>query len=213
MHRRTAISVSAALLVAAPLLTACSGETRPGTAAVVGGERITTSALQAQVNDVRAAQNRSGQGSAELIASTPNLERQKLDAMLQSRIIDKMADTAGIEASEKDVEEARKALVAEEGGTEQFEAKLLQGGAMAPGQADRFLRNRVLLAKLTAKYGNGKLEEPARAAVKALHIEVNPRYGAWDAQQIRLGAGETPWIVQRSRAEGAPADPMAAAQR
>ncbi|MEU9004234.1 hypothetical protein AB0D15_20310, partial [Streptomyces sp. NPDC048551] len=56
MHRRTALSVSVALLAAAPLLTACSGGTRPGTAAVVGGERITTSALQAQVKDVRLAQ-------------------------------------------------------------------------------------------------------------------------------------------------------------
>src|SRR4051812_14641554 len=60
LHRRTALSISAALLAAAPLLSACSGQARPGTAAVVGGERITTSALQAQVGDVRAAQNESG---------------------------------------------------------------------------------------------------------------------------------------------------------
>lgn len=205
MHRRTALSVSAALLLAAPLLSACSGETRPGTAAVIGGERITTSALQAQVNDVRAAQNSSGQGAAELIASTPNLERQKLDSMLQSRIIDKMADTAGIEATGKDVEQERAAYVTENGGAAQFEALLLQKGAMAPGQVDRFLRDRVLLTKLTAKYGDGKLEEPARAAVRALRIEVNPRYGAWDDKQIKLGTEETPWIVQRSRPEQAPA--------
>ncbi|MFC9298234.1 SurA N-terminal domain-containing protein [Streptomyces sp. NPDC057011] len=205
MHRRTALSVSAALLLAAPLLSACSGGTRPGTAAVVGGERITTSALQAQVNDVRAAQNRSGQSAAELIASTPNLERQKLDSMLQSRVIDKMAATAGITVSEKEIEDERKAYVDDNNGAEQFEALLLQKGAMAPGQVDRFLRDRVLLTKLTAKYGNGKLEEPARAAAKALHIEVNPRYGAWDVKQIKLGAGETPWITQRTRPEQAPA--------
>lgn len=205
MHRRTALSVSTALLLAAPLLSACSGEARPGTAAVVGGERITTSALQAQVNDVRAAQNRSGQAAAELIASTPNLERQKLDSILQSRIIDEMADTAGLTASQKDIEDERKAYVDENGGAEQFEALLLQKGAMAPGQVDRFLRDRVLLTKLSAKYGNGKLEEPARAAVRALHIEVNPRYGAWDAKQIKLGVGETPWITQRTRPEQAPA--------
>uniref|UniRef100_A0AAU2JQN7 SurA N-terminal domain-containing protein n=1 Tax=Streptomyces sp. NBC_00049 TaxID=2903617 RepID=A0AAU2JQN7_9ACTN len=205
MHRRTALSVSTALLLAAPLLAACSGETRPGTAAVVGGERITTSALQAQVNDVRVAQNRSGQGAAELIASTPNLERQKLDAILQSRIIDTMAETAGITVSAKEIGDERKAYIDNNGGAAQFEALLLQKGAMAPGQADRFLRDRVLLTKLTEKYGNGKLEEPARAAVKALDIEVNPRYGAWDAKQIKLGAGETPWIVQRTVPEQAPA--------
>ncbi|WP_327414376.1 SurA N-terminal domain-containing protein [Streptomyces sp. NBC_01233] len=205
MHRRTALSVSAALLLATPLLSACSGESRPGTAAVVGGERITTSALQAQVNDVRAAQNRTGQAAAELIASTPNLERQKLDSMLQSHVIDKMAGTAGISVSAKEIEDEREAYVEENKGTEQFEALLLQKGAMAPGQVDRFLRDRVLLTKLTAKYGQGKLEEPARAAATDLHIEVNPRYGAWDVKQIKLGAGETPWIAQRTQPEQAPA--------
>ncbi|MEU4728250.1 SurA N-terminal domain-containing protein [Streptomyces sp. NPDC023588] len=205
MHRRTALSVSTALLLAAPLLSACSGEARPGTAAVVGGERITTSALQSQVKDVRAAQNRAGQSAAELIASTPNLERQKLDAMLQSRIIDKMARTAGLTATEKDIEDERAAYVTENGGQEQFEALLLQKGAMAPGQVERFLRDRVLLTKLSEKYGNGKLEEPARAAVTALHIEINPRYGSWDAKQIKLGVGDTPWIAQRTRPEQAPA--------
>ncbi|MFD9412245.1 SurA N-terminal domain-containing protein [Streptomyces sp. NPDC059989] len=205
MHRRTALSVSTALLLAVPLLSACSGEARPGTAAVVGGERITTAALQAQVNDVRAAQNRSGQSAAELIASTPNLERQKLDSILQSRVIDKMAATAGITVSEKEIEDEHKAYVDDNNGAAQFEALLLQKGAMAPGQVDRFLRDRVLLTKLTAKYGNGKLEEPARAAARALHIEVNPRYGAWDVKQIKLGSGETPWITQRTRPEQAPA--------
>ncbi|MEW2136720.1 SurA N-terminal domain-containing protein [Streptomyces sp. NPDC005409] len=205
MHRRTALSVSTALLLAAPLLSACSSEARPGTAAVVGGERITTSALQSQVKDVRAAQNRAGQSAAELIASTPNLERQKLDAMLQSRIIDKMARTAGLTATDKDIEDERAAYVSENGGREQFEALLLQKGAMAPGQVERFLRDRVLLTKLSEKYGNGKLEEPARAAVTALHIEINPRYGSWDAKQIKLGVGDTPWITQRTRPEQAPA--------
>jgi hypothetical protein len=205
LHRRTALSVSTALLLAAPLLSACSGEARPGTAAVVGGERITTSALQSQVKDVRAAQNRAGQSAAELIASTPNLERQKLDAMLQSRIIDKMARTAGLTATQKDIEDERAAYVTENGGQEQFEALLLQKGAMAPGQVERFLRDRVLLTKLSEKYGNGKLEEPARAAVTALHIQINPRYGSWDAKQIKLGVGDTPWVTQRTRPEQAPA--------
>ncbi|OKK16709.1 hypothetical protein AMK16_23585 [Streptomyces sp. CB00455] len=205
MHRRTALSVSTALLLAAPLLSACSGQARPGTAAVVGGERITTSAVQAQVNEVRAAQNRSGQSASELVASTPNLERQKLDSILQSRIIDKMADTAGVTVSAKEIQEERKGYVDDSKGSAQFEALFLQKGAMAPGQIDRFLRDRVLVTKLTAKYGNGKLEEPARAAAKALHIEVNPRYGAWDVKQIKLGAGDTPWITQRTRPEQAPA--------
>ncbi|MFJ7592688.1 SurA N-terminal domain-containing protein [Streptomyces sp. NPDC097617] len=204
MHRRTALSVSAALLVAAPLLSACSGQPRPGTAAVVGGERITTSAVQAQVNDVRAAQNRSGQAAAALVASTPHLDRQKLDAIIQSRIIDKMADTAGITATDKDIEDERRAMAEEQGGNDQLEALFLQKGAMSPGQIDRSLRSQVLFNKLVAKYG-GKVEGPIQAAVKDLHIEVNPRYGAWDAAENRLGGAQPPWITQKTRTEQAPA--------
>lgn len=204
MHRRTALSVSAALLVAAPLLSACSGQARPGTAAVVGGERITTSALQAQVNDVRTAQNRS-EHSAELIAAIPQLDRVKLGAMIQSRILDRMAKDAGITLTPKELQEERKAYDQGNGGTEAFEATILQKAAMAPDQIDRWVRDQVLFAKLNAKYGEGKLSEPASKAASELGIEVNPRYGAWDAQKVGLGEAQTPWITQVTRPEQPPA--------
>lgn len=58
MHRRrrTSLALMAATLVAAPLLTACGADARPGAAAVVGGERITVAQLEAQVGQVRDAQ-------------------------------------------------------------------------------------------------------------------------------------------------------------
>lgn len=203
MHRRTALSVSAALLVAAPLLSACSGETRPGTAAVVGGERITTSALQAQVNDVRTAQNGSGRAAAELIAGTPNLERAKLGKMIQLRVLEKAADTAGISVSTKEIEEAREAQ--EQGGTGSLEERALQGRVpLAPAQIDEELRFQLLLGKLTERFGEDKILQPLSQAAEQLDIEVNPRYGAWDARQIGLGAADTPWITQRTAAEQAP---------
>lgn len=204
MHRRTALSVSAALLLAAPLLSACSGEARPGTAAVIGGERITTSALQAQVNDVRTAQNRS-EHSAEMIAAVPQLDRVKLSSMLQSRILDRMAKDAGITVTTKELEEERQAYDENNGGAKAFEAAVLQKAAMAPDQIDRWVRDQVLFSKLNAKYGEGKLAEPASKAAGTLGIEVNPRYGAWDRQRVTLGEGETPWITQVTLPEQAPA--------
>ncbi|MEV7524059.1 SurA N-terminal domain-containing protein [Streptomyces sp. NPDC091371] len=204
MHRRTAISVSAALLLAAPLLSACSGGTRPGTAAVVGGERITTSALQAQVNDVRAAQDRSGAG-AQLIGATPQLERVKLGRMIQLRILEKAADDAGISVSTKDVEDARKARQGN-GTAAALELSALQNRIpLAPGQIDDDLRFQLLFAKITERFGQDKFLEPLAKAAEQLHIEVNPRYGAWDAQQIGLGQAQTPWITQRTQADQPPA--------
>ncbi|MEV7173671.1 SurA N-terminal domain-containing protein [Streptomyces sp. NPDC093224] len=205
MHRRTALSVSAALLVAAPLLSACSGEVRPGTAAVVGGERITTSAVQAQVNAVRAAQNRSEQG-ATLIANTPQLERTKLGRMIQLRVLEQAADDAGISVTTKEIEDARAARQGKAAGDLEKLA-LLNRDPLAPGQIDEDLRFSLLLEKLNERYGEDKVYGPLSKAAQTLHIEVNPRFGAWDGERIGLGAVDTPWIVQRTR----PAQPPAGA--
>jgi hypothetical protein len=204
LHRRTALSVSAALLVAAPLLAACSGEARPGTAAVVGGERITISALQAQMKDVRAAQARSPQ-AAQLIADTAGLEKYKLNAMIQSRVLDRTAENAGIRVTTADLDEARKQRISQSGGRAEFEALALQKGGLAPDQIDRAIRDQVILAKLTEKYGEGKITEPAAAAAKELGVEVNPRYGSWDPAQLAVTAGTTPWIRQVSKPQQAAA--------
>ncbi|MFE7097550.1 SurA N-terminal domain-containing protein [Streptomyces erythrochromogenes] len=204
MHRRTALSVSAALLVAAPLLSACSGETRPGTAAVVGGERITTSALQAQVGAVRTAQNRSEQ-AATLIANTPQLERTKLGKMIQLRVLERAAEDAGISVTTKEIEDARRAQEGDKGAAALEQLALQARVPLAPGQIDEDLRFRLLLDKLSERYGEEKIIEPLTKASEALRIEVNPRYGAWDAKQVGLGPADTAWITQRTRPEQEPA--------
>ncbi|MEU2392985.1 SurA N-terminal domain-containing protein [Streptomyces sp. NPDC007369] len=206
MHRRTALSVSAALLAAAPLLSACSGGARPGTAAVVGGERITTSAVQAQVNDVRAAQNRAGEAAAQLLQSSPGLERVKLNRMLQTAVLERAAKDAGVTVSQRELEEFRDGQLQKAGSAERLEASALEQAQLAPGQMDADLRFRLLRDRLFAHYGSEeKALEQLGAAAKALHIEVNPRYGVWDAQQIVIGDQVTPWITQRSRPGQAPA--------
>ncbi|WP_330330817.1 SurA N-terminal domain-containing protein [Streptomyces sp. NBC_00536] len=206
MHRRTALSVSAALLVAAPLLSACSSaEVRPGTAAVVGGERITTAALQAQVKDVRTAQSHAEQPE-RLIEASPGLERIKLGKMIQLRVLEKAADDAGLSVSTKDVEDARKAEIDRAKGLDQLEQVALQDRVpLAPDQIDGELRFRLLLGKLSERFGQDKVLGVLGKAAQDLHIDVNPRYGSWDAKQIALGDAETPWVNQKSKAEQAPA--------
>ncbi|UQX01477.1 SurA N-terminal domain-containing protein [Streptomyces sp. RerS4] len=203
MHRRTALSVSVALLAAAPLLTACSADTRPGTAAVVGGERITTSALQAQVNDVRAAQNRSAQG-AQLIGATAGLERLKLNKMIQTAVLERAAKDAGVSVSPKEIEDVHKAQLEQAGDEKALAAAALEQAQLTPGQMAADTRFKLLRDKLFAHYGSqDKALVKLGEAAKALHIEVNPRYGHWDARQILLGDQQTPWITQRSRPEQA----------
>ncbi|APE22071.1 MULTISPECIES: SurA N-terminal domain-containing protein [Streptomyces] len=205
MHRRTALTVSAALLAAGPLLTACGGDAHPGAAAVVGGERIDVSSLQAQVEDVRAAQERSPQ-AAQLVQATGDLPRRKLNGMIFDRVVDKVAADHGVTATRAELQQTRTAFVRESGGEERLASVLLQEQGVAPGQIEDVVRRNVLMNKIAAKLGvtdspegQKKLTDVFSAASKSLAIDVNPRYGAWDDAQVRLADSTEPWLRQLSQ--------------
>ncbi|WP_369144628.1 SurA N-terminal domain-containing protein [Streptomyces sp. R44] len=205
MHRRTALTVSAALLAAAPLLTACGSDAHPGAAAVVGGERIEVSSLQAQVADVRAAQAASPQ-SAQLVAATGDLSRRKLNVMIFDRVVDRVARDQGVTATRAELQQTRASFVRQAGGEDQLAAVLLQEQGVAPDQIDAFVRRNVLMNKIATKLGANddaagqkKLTDVFSAASKALAVDVNPRFGRWDDAQVRLSDTTTPWLRQISQ--------------
>ncbi|MFF5976544.1 SurA N-terminal domain-containing protein [Streptomyces sp. NPDC012769] len=207
MHRRTALSVSAAaLLAAAPLLTACGSDAHPGAAAVVGGQRIEVSSLQDQVKDVRAAQKASPQG-AQLLKETGDLSRQKLHGMIFDRVVEKVAKDNGVTASRGEIQRTRGDFARQSGGEEQMRAVLLQQQGVAPDEIDDVARRAVLMNKIAAKLGvtdspegQKKLTDAFSRASKALRIDVNPRYGTWDDDKIQLAAYTAPWVRQISKA-------------
>ncbi|MFF0054421.1 SurA N-terminal domain-containing protein [Streptomyces microflavus] len=218
MHRRrrTALAVTAATLLAAPLLAACGNEAHPGAAAVVGGERIEVSAVQAQAADVRTAQESSPE-AAQLVNKSGQLNRAKLHGLIFGRILDKAAEDAGVTVSRKEIQEARTASRAQAGGEEQLRAMMLQQRWVAPDQIDGDMRQEVLLPKLAKALG-ADLGTPAGQQVvgealtkasKQLKIDVNPRFGAWDDQKMQLGNYKAPWITQVT--EFAPQEPEAGA--
>lgn len=154
MHRRrrTALAVLAATLVAAPLLSACGNQTHPGAAAVVGGERIEVSVVQARAADVRSAQDSSPE-AAQLVNKSGQLNRAKLHGLIFGRVLDRAAADAGVTVTRKEVQEMRKANRAQQGGEAQFEAMMLQQRWVAPDQIDADMRQEVQLPKLAAALG------------------------------------------------------------
>jgi hypothetical protein len=202
-RRRTALSISVALLAGAPLLTACGGEAHPGAAAVVGGQRIEVTTLQTQVRQVRTAQEASPD-AAQLIKNTGQLSQDKLNNLVFDRVLQKAADNNDVKVSRKEIQTARTQAAAQSGGEKQFAALLLQQRAITPGQIDDAIRRDVLLAKVAQAVG-GDISTPAgqqkilaelSKTSKRLHVDVNPRYGSWDDKQVTLGATKTPWITQ-----------------
>ncbi|MET7647394.1 SurA N-terminal domain-containing protein [Streptomyces sp. NPDC005426] len=205
MHRRrrTALIVSAALLTAAPLLTACGSQAHPGAAAVVGGDRITVATVQGQAADVRQAQDASEQ-SAQMTGQSGQLVRAKLHGLILDRVLDKASADAGVTVTRAEIQQMRQSAVAQYKGEDGLRAAVLQERWIAPDQIDAFLREQVQLTKLgqalgadpTTPAGTKILGDALTKASKALEVDVNPRFGAWNNQQIQLGEYKAPWITQ-----------------
>ncbi|MEU2778345.1 SurA N-terminal domain-containing protein [Streptomyces sp. NPDC007162] len=203
MHRRrrTALVLSAAIAAAAPLLTACSGGAHPGAAAVVGGRRITVAQLEDRVNEVRQAQRAAVPDQAQyqqVLSATSSLTRDTLYNMVLDRVLHRAARDAGVSVSRKDVEEMRTRLERQAGGAKALQAAWLQKYGVAPRQLDDNLRFQVEANKLAQDLGTDT-SQPAfwkalAQASEELHVDLNPRYGAWDVQKSSRVDAKTPWV-------------------
>ncbi|MEU5638742.1 SurA N-terminal domain-containing protein [Streptomyces milbemycinicus] len=197
-----AVPAASALLLAAPLLTACGNDAHPGAAAVVDGTRITVSQLQARVNDVRDAQRGSAK-SEQLVANSGQLSQNTLIRMIQFRVIERAGKDNGVRVTRRDVQQCRKAVESAGGAevlrglqTGQTTKCLPTGGAqpggaaalrdfyleqgIAPDRIDDALRMELLRNGLVHKLGTAKVNAVFAATSKKLAIDVNPRYGTWD---------------------------------
>jgi hypothetical protein len=205
-RRRTAILVSsAALLVAAPLLTGCGSDEHPGTAAVVGDQRITVSELQDRVNEVRGALRSAVHDDVQyeqVVAKTGSLSRDTLQTMVLGEVLHKAATDAGVTASRAETETVRAGLEAQAGGAKALETSWLQQYAVAPAHLDESLRTELEAQKLARKLGINMNTQDGQAAFwkhlsttsKNMKIEMNPRYGTWDVEKSTREDAKTPWL-------------------
>jgi len=204
-RRRTALVLSAAIVAAAPLLTACGSEAHPGAAAVVGGQRITVAQLESRVNEVRAAQRAATKDDAQYeqaIAKTGSLTRDTLHGMVLDRVLDRAAKDAGVSVTRKDTQQMRTALEQQAGGAKALQTAWLQQYGVAPSRLDDSLRTEIEAQKLAAALGvdmttnEGKATfwKAMSAASRKLGVDLNPRYGAWDVQKSSRVDAKTPWL-------------------
>lgn len=204
VRRRTAtLSLTAvALLVATPLISSCSAE-HPGSAAVVGGRSVSVAELQSQVKQVRAAQDRTGQGD-QLVSATGDLDRSTLGSIVFDRVLDRAATDAGVKVGTGAVQQMEAAAVRQTGSMTTLRTALLEQYAVAPDQVDTFYRAqaqaqavaRSLGVDLTTPAGQQAVTAKLTKASHELRVDVNPRYGTWNAKTLTLGNSATPWLRQ-----------------
>ncbi|MFE6826785.1 SurA N-terminal domain-containing protein [Streptomyces sp. NPDC057690] len=208
MHRRrrTALLLSAAI-VAAPLLAACGNDAHPGAAAVVGDQRITVAQLESRVNEVRTAQRAAVTDDAQYaqaVAQTGSLARDTLHGMVLDKVLHRAAEDAGVTVSRREVQEMRSGLEQQAGGAKGLETAWLQQYGIPPQRLDENLRLQLEAQKLATELGTNT-SQPAfwdalSKASKALDVDLNPRYGNWDAQKVARVDAKTPWVREISAA-------------
>ncbi|MCX5558274.1 SurA N-terminal domain-containing protein [Streptomyces sp. NBC_00038] len=214
MHRRrrTALVLSAAIVAAAPLLTACGSEAHPGAAAVVGGQRITIAQLESRVNEVRTAQRAATTDEAQYeqaVSKTAGLTRNTLHTMVLDKVLDEAAETAGVSVTRKDTQQLRTSLEQQAGGAKELEAAWLTQYGVAPKRLDESLRTEIEAQKLAAAIGADMNTTEGQAtfwkamseASKKLDVDLNPRYGAWDVKQSSRVDVKTPWLREVTAAQ------------
>ncbi|CAL9482097.1 hypothetical protein SUDANB176_03069 [Streptomyces sp. enrichment culture] len=203
MHRRrrTALLLTAAIAAAAPLLTACGNDAHPGAAAVVGDQRITVSQLENRVNEVREAQREAVPDEAQyeqVVARTGSLTRDTLHGMVLDRVLQHAARDAGVTVTPREVQRMRSGLEEQAGGPEALEAAWLQQYGVPPQRLDENLRIQLEAQKLAERLGTetGRPEfwKALSEAGKDLGVDLNPRYGTWDAEKSSRVDARTPWV-------------------
>ncbi|CAM5655249.1 SurA N-terminal domain-containing protein [Streptomyces aurantiogriseus] len=200
-RRRTALLLSAAIVAAGPLLTACGNEAHPGAAAVVDGQRITVSQLENRVKEVRAAQRAAVTDDAQyaqVIAQTGTLTRDTLHGMVLDRVLHRAAEDAGITVTRKEVQDMRAGLEQQAGGGKGLEMTWLQQYGIPPQRLDENLRLQLEAQQLAARLGTDTSQPAFWSALsrtsQELGVDLNPRYGAWDVKKVSRVNAKTPWV-------------------
>ncbi|WP_329132646.1 SurA N-terminal domain-containing protein [Streptomyces sp. NBC_01476] len=208
VRRRTAVSVAAlGLLLASPALTACgSGPAHAGAAAVVGDQRITVSSLQSEVNELRTAVAKSPQGQ-QLLDSAGDLSTQMLDRLVEDQVLAQALTDKHITVSDSEVQRDRQAALDQFNGNEaQLDSTLLTQYGVASGDIDHFFYRDVASSKLVQSLGyqpgsDGGITALTQTLAKtgtSVGVHINPRYGTWDAKKATIGAGNDPWVVNKT---------------
>lgn len=195
-RRMSALTATAAALpVAAGLLTGCTTDSHPGSAAVVGDEKITVAQVQARVETIRSAQ-RAEENADQLIANSGSLPRDTVHSLVVQELLERTAEEQGVTVTRREVRQAREQFEANFESPEDLEQFGLynEGAPFTVDQLDDLLRNQLLIGKLSERVGEGQVGVVVGETAERLGVEINPRYGEWDAEMSTLTDPDMPWL-------------------
>ena len=171
-RRRRIVAATALSATAALLLSAC-GDSRPGTAAVVGDQRITDSDLQSVVDESLSAPGvRAALPDSDYKGDVAAYRRSVLTVEVEQLLAEKAARRLGVAIDEGAIDVRYKSIEDQNGGPAAFASTLASRLAMSPSLYRRFVRTGVIESEIG--YAQGKVKRPTDAQLQALYQQYLP---------------------------------------
>jgi hypothetical protein len=186
---RRGLVPAAGIALVAILLSACGGPVAASSAAIVGEQAIANTTLDNFVSDLRRALNQPV-NQVDLAVTQEALNRLVLE-----NLADQSGAKLGIIVTDAEIQ-ARIASAEEAlGGRARLEAALLES-QIPPSAMNGAFRLALMLEKMGPVLVPGTDTQAQEVAVyeyvialaSDIGVTPNPRYGTWDAKQLKLGA-------------------------
>jgi SurA-like N-terminal domain len=201
------VKLSAVVLGAGLVVTACSGSpVKFGSAAIVGDQRITLATLDTEVNNLSQAVERY---KSTVQLSQEQQTQQTLTWLVRFKVNDELARQAGITVSTAQAEKALAEIYAAAKSSAQAQGisnvtldLILAANGIPPNLADEVGRYQAIDDQFARQANGGqeptstsaqsattaKLNKARCLAAKALKIQVNPQFGQLNYDQIAIVA-------------------------
>jgi hypothetical protein len=172
-RRRRRLAAAAALSAAAALLLSACGDARPGTAAVVGSDRITDGDLQNLVDESLAAPGvRAALPNSDYKGDIGAYRRAVLNVEVEQLLAESGAQKLGIDVDENAVDSRYKFFEDQAGGSTSFASQLASRLAVSPSLYRQLVRTEVIESEIG--YTDGGVQRPTDAQLQALYKQYLP---------------------------------------
>ena len=181
-------------VLAALLLTSCSSM---NSAITVGDKEFSINDLQKPVDEILEAR-KSFDTSQVQLASGVELGRNQAQFAIISVLLDQIASDMKINFTNADIATRRTDIVAQVGGEAEL-PKALASSNLAASNLEPYIKVRLIIDKLTSdlvelgvspEQASEEVSKLIVATAKKLGVEVNPKYGTWNAANASIESGD-----------------------
>jgi hypothetical protein len=188
----------ATLILGVAVLSGCSDSPKlAGSAAIVNGKVIPASAVADRADKVRAQIQVTDPSLISEVPSLIQINQRAIDHFVRASLFEEAADREGIKITDRDVFEYRDEVFAQYP-KESIEAQLVSQNAVPADELDDFMREILLQRALMEILAPGAdnqtqflaMTEYLTSLSTELGVELNPRFGTWDPENLISKPGD-----------------------